>query len=111
LAQIGPNVVMSNNLVTSKSSFAPELPMRAIDELAVWQGPDFRNTSVFTHRLTDVEIAEILSVAFNDRCDMIVATVVLPHDRPAAIEPAIMEYLNSGTVLRWAEIVRPVPRS
>jgi hypothetical protein len=45
-----------------------------------------------------------ISVAFNDRCDMIVATVVLPHDQPAAIEPAVMEYLNSGTVLRWAEV-------
>jgi hypothetical protein len=45
-----------------------------------------------------------LSVAFNDRCDMIVATAVLPHDRPAAIEPGVMEFLNSGTVLHWAEI-------
>ena len=31
-----------------------------------------------------------ISVAFSDRCDMIVATVVLPHDRPAAIEPVVM---------------------
>jgi hypothetical protein len=44
-----------------------------------------------------------ISVAFNDRCDMIVATVVLPHDRPATIEPGVLEFLNSGTVLRWAE--------
>jgi hypothetical protein len=43
-------------------------------------------------------------VAFNDRCDMIVATVVLPHDQPAMIEPGVMDFLNSGTVLRWAEI-------
>src|SRR5690348_13820787 len=45
-----------------------------------------------------------LSVAFNDRCDMIVATVVLPHDRPAEIEPGVMEFLNSRNVLHWAEI-------
>ena len=45
-----------------------------------------------------------ISVAFNDRCDMIVATVVLPHDRPATIEPGVMEFLNSGTVLHWAEL-------
>jgi hypothetical protein len=44
-----------------------------------------------------------ISVAFNDRCDMVVATAVLPHDRPAAIEPGIIAFLNSGTVLRWAE--------
>jgi hypothetical protein len=45
-----------------------------------------------------------ISVAFNDRCDMIVATVVLPHDRPSIIEPSVIEFLNSGTVLHWAEV-------
>jgi hypothetical protein len=45
-----------------------------------------------------------ISVAFSDRCDMIVATVVLPHDRPATIEPGIMEFLNSRAVLHWAEV-------
>jgi hypothetical protein len=35
---------------------------------------------------------------------MIVATIVLPHDRPATIEPGVMEFLNSGTVLHWAEV-------
>ncbi len=45
-----------------------------------------------------------LSVVFNDRCDMIVATAVLAHDRPAAIEPGVMEFLNSRPVLHWAEL-------
>jgi hypothetical protein len=45
-----------------------------------------------------------ISVAFNDRCDMIVATAVLPHDRPATIEPGVMEFLNSRTVLHWSEV-------
>jgi hypothetical protein len=45
-----------------------------------------------------------ISVAFNDRCDMVVATVVLPYDRPATIEPAVMEFLNSRPVLQWAEV-------
>ena len=45
-----------------------------------------------------------LSVAFNDRCDMIVATAVLPHDRPAKIEPGVMAFLNSRPVLHWAEV-------
>jgi hypothetical protein len=45
-----------------------------------------------------------ISFAFNDRCDMIVATVVLPHDRPATIEPSVMEFLNSSTILHWAEL-------
>jgi hypothetical protein len=45
-----------------------------------------------------------LSVAFNDRCDMVVATAVLPHDRPAMIEPTVLAFLNGSTVLRWAEV-------
>ena len=45
-----------------------------------------------------------ISVVFNDRCDMIVATAVAPHDQPAMIEPSVMAFLNSGTVLHWAEL-------
>ena len=35
---------------------------------------------------------------------MIAATAVLGHDRPAAIEPSVIEFLNGNTVMRWAEI-------
>ncbi len=45
-----------------------------------------------------------LSVVFNDRCDMVVATAVLPHDQPAIIEPGVMDFLNGSAVLRWAEV-------
>ena len=45
-----------------------------------------------------------MSVAFSDRCGMIVATAVLPHDRPAMIEPGVLAFLNGSTVLRWAEV-------
>jgi hypothetical protein len=45
-----------------------------------------------------------ISVVFNDRCDMVVATVVLPHDRPTTIEPSVVEFLNSAPVLHWAEV-------
>jgi len=45
-----------------------------------------------------------LSIAFNDRCDAIVATVVLANDKAPAIEPKAIEFLNSRTVLRWAEV-------
>jgi len=48
--------------------------------------------------------ATAISVAFNDRCDMVVATAVASGDRPAAIEPGVIAFLNSQTVLRWAEI-------
>jgi hypothetical protein len=45
-----------------------------------------------------------ISIVFNDRCDMVVATAVLSHDRPETIDPVIIEFLNSGTVLNWAQV-------
>jgi hypothetical protein len=44
-----------------------------------------------------------LAVAFNDRCDAVVATVVVAHDRPGTIEPSVIEFLNGQTVIRWAQ--------
>ena len=45
-----------------------------------------------------------LSIAFNDRCDAIVATAMIGHANPDAVEPAIMAFLNGDTVIRWAEV-------
>jgi hypothetical protein len=45
-----------------------------------------------------------LSVVFNDRCDMVVATAILTHDQLAVIEPAVISFLNSPKILRWAEV-------
>jgi hypothetical protein len=45
-----------------------------------------------------------LSVGFNDRCDAIIATAMLGHDTPAVLEPAVIEFLNSRAIIRWAEI-------
>jgi hypothetical protein len=45
-----------------------------------------------------------LSIGFNDRCDAIIATALLGDDRPDAIGPAVLAFLNSRTVLRWAEV-------
>jgi hypothetical protein len=45
-----------------------------------------------------------LSVGFNDRCDAIVATAVIERGQPAALEPAVLDFLNSQTVIRWTEV-------
>jgi len=45
-----------------------------------------------------------LSVGFNDRCDAVVATAVLGQEKPGTIEPAVLEFLNSKTVLQWVEV-------
>jgi hypothetical protein len=49
--------------------------------------------------------ASTLAFAFNDHCDVIVATAVVPKGPAAQVEPAVLAFLNSDTVLRWAEKV------
>jgi hypothetical protein len=46
----------------------------------------------------------VLSLAFNDRCDVIVATVVAGSD-PVAQEQAVLEFLNGDLVLNWTKVV------
>src|SRR6266850_5611792 len=46
----------------------------------------------------------VLSLAFNNRCDVIVATVVAGNE-PVAQEQAVLEFLNGDVVRRWAEVV------
>jgi hypothetical protein len=45
-----------------------------------------------------------LTIAFHERCDMIVATAAVGGPQPAAQEDAVLAFLNSDTVLRWAEL-------
>jgi hypothetical protein len=45
-----------------------------------------------------------LSVGFNDRCDAIIATAVVDAGSPKRVEQAVLGFLNSATVLRWAEV-------
>jgi hypothetical protein len=46
----------------------------------------------------------VLAIAFNDRCDAIVATATVAHDGPKAIEPSVIEFLNSEIIVHWAEV-------
>jgi hypothetical protein len=44
----------------------------------------------------------VLELAFNHRCDVIVATV-LAGDKPLAQERAVLEFLNGAMMKEWAE--------
>jgi hypothetical protein len=46
----------------------------------------------------------VLSLAFNERCDVIVATVVAGDD-PLAQEGAVLAFLNGDLMRNWAEVV------
>jgi len=44
-----------------------------------------------------------ISLAFNQRCDMVAALILLEQGAPASLEPAVLAFLNSERVLKWAE--------
>jgi hypothetical protein len=56
------------------------------------------------YRVAAASAKSVLSLAFNNRCDVIVATVVAA-DAPLAHEQAVLEFLNGEVMLHWAEQV------
>jgi hypothetical protein len=44
-----------------------------------------------------------LAIAFNDKCDVVVATVAANREQLVAAERAALDFLNGDLVLRWAE--------
>jgi hypothetical protein len=45
----------------------------------------------------------LLSVAFNDECDVVVAVATLGSGDPAAVEPAVLDFLKSKPMVLWAK--------
>src|SRR3954469_1834901 len=45
-----------------------------------------------------------LLLAYNQRCDMVAATVLVGPGAPASLEPAVLAFLNDDRMLKWAEI-------
>jgi hypothetical protein len=54
------------------------------------------------YRASD-EKANLLSVAFNDECDVVVAVASLGNADPNAVAPAILSFLNSTPMVLWAK--------
>ena len=60
-------------------------------------------TRAYSVRGTQSRIGSAISLAFNQRCDMVAALVLLQHGAPTSMEPAVLAFLNSETVLKWTE--------
>src|SRR4051812_41832940 len=57
-----------------------------------------------SYSASDGETGEgLLTVAFNDECDVVVATATLGNGNPAALEPAVMTFLNTNPMVLWAK--------
>jgi hypothetical protein len=55
------------------------------------------------YRSADGSVGNLLSVAFNDECDAVVAVARLENGDPAAIEPAVLKLLNTRSVVLWTK--------
>ena len=51
--------------------------------------------------VSDRAKGRVLSIGFNDKCDVIVALATLGSGNPAVLEPAVIAFLNSEPLLRW----------
>jgi hypothetical protein len=56
------------------------------------------------YKVTAPSAKSVLSLAFNNRCDVIVATVIA-GDAPLAQEGAVLRFLNGDLMQHWAEQV------
>ncbi len=45
-----------------------------------------------------------LLIGYNDRCDAIVATALVGNAEPLAVEAAVLSFLRSPSIMRWAEL-------
>ena len=45
-----------------------------------------------------------IAIAFNDRCDVVVATVVADRALPPQAEASAVAFLNGSVVMRWVEV-------
>jgi hypothetical protein len=61
-----------------------------------------------SYRVSGASAKSVLSLAFNDKCDVVVATVVAGNE-PVAQEQAVLDFLNGDLVLHWAEQVLGPP--
>jgi hypothetical protein len=53
---------------------------------------------------SDGETGErLVSVAFNDECDVVVAVARFANGDPAVLEPAILAFLNTNPMVLWAK--------
>jgi hypothetical protein len=52
---------------------------------------------------TDLAQGRVLSIGFNDRCDVFVALATIGKGDRDVLEPAVLAFLNSDRVLRWVK--------
>jgi hypothetical protein len=69
-----------------------------------WMKGRSRSYAIGAPAGTSTSAKSVLSLAYNNSCDVIVATVIAGKS-PAAAETAVLEFLNSERMRNWAVVV------
>jgi hypothetical protein len=56
-----------------------------------------------SYNVTDPARGRVLSIGFNDQCDVIVALATIGAGEPEVLEPAVLAFLNGERVQRWVK--------
>src|SRR5262245_34452133 len=57
-----------------------------------------------SYSASDGETGErLVSIAYNDQCDVVVAVGRFANGDPAVLEPAVLAFLNTNTMVLWAK--------
>ena len=56
-----------------------------------------------SYRVTDPARGRVLSIGFNDQCDVIVALAIIGAGEQEVLEPAVLTFLNGEQVQRWVK--------
>jgi len=89
LARVGDNALLGANTVALA-------PGRVV-EVAWMQG---RSRA---YRVSVPTRGQVLSIGFNDRCDVIVVLATLGAGDRDVLEPVVLAFLNSERVMRWVK--------
>jgi hypothetical protein len=56
-----------------------------------------------SYGVTDPAPGRVLSIGFNDRCDVVVALATIGAGEQEVLEPAVLAFLNGERVQRWVK--------
>jgi hypothetical protein len=56
-----------------------------------------------SYGMTDPAQGRVLSIGFNDQCDVIVALATIGAGDREVLEPAVLAFVNGEQVLRWVK--------
>lgn len=90
--------------VSDLTLFAPEPEAEGPGRAIVVGGMKGRSRSFILSKSLLSGGRTALAIAYNDKCDVVVATLVASGDQARRFEPGALVFLNSDAVMDWARV-------